>query len=494
MQDALVVSGGKPGAELSGNLQRLLLGGSSHASQHRSQVFAVDVLHGNEMLPAFLGDVVDATYVRVRDLPSDPDFMEESFELASVVRQGLGEKLECHGLTQLEVVGAVDFAHPALADQTHDSVTIREHSPRRKSGVVDRVRGGRTKRSLTTERGSLHRARADGRRDDLRGHGIRAIGTDASVPGNLTGADWAKLQRRSSKMQTTTGSLPSSASHLNSVDDPRPSEVCPSYPSGVPCSRRSHVQRRQRCRRSSAALPLLPSRVRERTQAWEQRYATANLDAASAGSFEEFRARPACPCCPTLGILGSMLIRFKRTINGVVLSCLRGGKSAAVQRTGHGGFFALHDLMHYAVETVLGFDEAFFGLLAAGWSFENFTRRDDPQYRPLPPQAVIAEFAVGILTQHNRERAIDDPDVLALLTEEINRDLAAAMRSAAVTPPKLTTFQVSEIYRVFESLVRRWACVEAGDHLELNFGCGSSQSDDRTACGARSATGGEGGA
>jgi hypothetical protein len=73
-----------------------------------------------------------------------------------------------------------------------------------------------------------------------------------------------------------------------------------------------------------------------------------------------------------------MLIRIKKIDDGVVMACLRDGHEAEVQRTRHGGFFALHDLLHYSVETVLGFDQAFLGLMASGWSFENFTRHDDP--------------------------------------------------------------------------------------------------------------------
>jgi hypothetical protein len=37
-------------------------------------------------------------------------------------------------------------------------------------------------------------------------------------------------------------------------------------------------------------------------------------------------------------------------------------------------FFPAHDLLHYAVETTLGFHEAFFGLLAAGWAIDDFSR------------------------------------------------------------------------------------------------------------------------
>ena len=83
-----------------------------------------------------------------------------------------------------------------------------------------------------------------------------------------------------------------------------------------------------------------------------------------------------------------MLIRLKRVRDGVVLTCVRGGEggSVSVQRTGHGGFFALHDLKHHAVETTLGFRRAFFGLMAEGWSFETFGDRTDPRYRACRPR------------------------------------------------------------------------------------------------------------
>ena len=55
-----------------------------------------------------------------------------------------------------------------------------------------------------------------------------------------------------------------------------------------------------------------------------------------------------------------MRIRLKKLEAGVVLTCLPDGHPPAVQRSGHGGFFALHDLMHFAVETTLGLQQAFF--------------------------------------------------------------------------------------------------------------------------------------
>jgi hypothetical protein len=164
-----------------------------------------------------------------------------------------------------------------------------------------------------------------------------------------------------------------------------------------------------------------------------------------------------------------MLIRMKKTGDGVVMTCLREGQSPQIQRTAHDGFFALHDLLHYAVETTLGFDEAFLGLIAAGWSFENFTRRDDPRYRPLPGQALAAEHIVNIFSLALREAVPQDQELLELLTEEINRDLAAAMRDCGIVVPKLTARDIATITRTFGELSRRWAALSVGGELELTF-------------------------
>jgi hypothetical protein len=75
-------------------------------------------------------------------LAGDAHFVEKSFEPGDVARQGFGQKLKRYRLTELEVVGAIDLAHPAFAYQPHDSVAIRKHGPRRESRLIDGVRGG----------------------------------------------------------------------------------------------------------------------------------------------------------------------------------------------------------------------------------------------------------------------------------------------------------------------------------------------------------------
>src|SRR5262249_62175861 len=55
--------------------------------------------------------------------------------------------------------------------------------------------------------------------------------------------------------------------------------------------------------------------------------------------------------------------------------------------------FPVHDLVHYCVESTLGFRDAFFGLIAAGWNLEDFGQ---PWPRgPLPDQALLSEQVVG---------------------------------------------------------------------------------------------------
>lgn len=58
-----------------------------------------------------------------------------------------------------------------------------------------------------------------------------------------------------------------------------------------------------------------------------------------------------------------------------MLRCVRADGSATWQKqeSRHAAFFALHDLTHFAVESTLGFQRGFFGLIAQGWEIEETT-------------------------------------------------------------------------------------------------------------------------
>lgn len=66
----------------------------------------------------------------------------------------------------------------------------------------------------------------------------------------------------------------------------------------------------------------------------------------------------------------ALRISIKKKPDGsAALSLRRADGSVTWQRQEgiQGRCFPLHDLTHYAVETVLGLDQAFFGLVASGW-------------------------------------------------------------------------------------------------------------------------------
>lgn len=102
-------------------------------------------------------------------------------------------------------------------------------------------------------------------------------------------------------------------------------------------------------------------------------------------------ASPSPPSSP-------LVIAIKKKSDGSAsLACRRADGSVTWQRQegAQGRFFPRHDLTHYAVETVLGMDQAFYGLVASGWGFGDFGH---PWPRgPMPPEAIAAELIVGYL-------------------------------------------------------------------------------------------------
>ena len=116
VQHALVVRRREPRAELARDVERLVGGKPADAPQERGEVLAVDELHGEEVLPVDLADVVDAADVGMRDLARDAHLGVEALEPRRDPRARLArEELQRDRLAELQVVGAVDLAHAAAA-------------------------------------------------------------------------------------------------------------------------------------------------------------------------------------------------------------------------------------------------------------------------------------------------------------------------------------------------------------------------------------------
>ena len=163
--------------------------------------------------------------------------------------------------------------------------------------------------------------------------------------------------------------------------------------------------------------------------------------------------------------LSGLTIRIKKNTDGsAALSCTRANGTVTWQRQrgALGRFFPLHDLTHYAVETVLGYRKAFFGMVADGWDLTDFGA-PWPRGR-IPDDIDPAELIVGFL---DTERASGTRWSAA----EFNDKAAAYHRDHGLSsaPPSLTDDELARIRQRRAELFAMWDAVPAGDALELTF-------------------------
>ena len=153
----------------------------------------------------------------------------------------------------------------------------------------------------------------------------------------------------------------------------------------------------------------------------------------------------------------------KRTDGGAVLKCIRADGSETWQKQqGHqAAFFPLHDLTHFAVETELGIRDAFYGLIASGWSIEDTSARGVASR--LPPDAIFVENVVGTL---DTERASGSRWTADEFNENTERFAANGGRPV---PRKLTDDELAQVRKRRAELFTQWRELPAGQTLVLTF-------------------------
>ncbi len=164
-----------------------------------------------------------------------------------------------------------------------------------------------------------------------------------------------------------------------------------------------------------------------------------------------------------------LTIRLKRHADGSAsLTCTRADGTVTWQR--QKGSLALvfpaHDLTHFAVETVLGYRHAFYGLVAEGWEISDFAM---PWPRgPIPVEAREVELLVGLFDGFRRGN--DD-----WTTAEFNanaQQLAADSKFGdQLTPRTLSDEDIVRVRAGRNDLIARWTATPPGDSLEIVFRC-----------------------
>jgi hypothetical protein len=153
----------------------------------------------------------------------------------------------------------------------------------------------------------------------------------------------------------------------------------------------------------------------------------------------------------------------KRTDGNAVLKCTRADGSTTWQRQegNRALFFPIHDLTHYAVETVLGFRSGFYGLMAAGWDIADTTGKG--ARGPLPEEAVEVEYIVGAL---GSERAGD----VACSAAQFNEQASLFAKGRGKSPPRiLTDNELDSVRTRIYELCALWSNLAPGATLELSF-------------------------
>ena len=146
----------------------------------------------------------------------------------------------------------------------------------------------------------------------------------------------------------------------------------------------------------------------------------------------------------------------KKADGSGVLRCIRDDGSTTWQKQTdrHAAYFALHDLTHFAVETMLGFRRGFFGLIAEGWDIEDTTGKG--ARGPLPPEAGEAEMMVGVFSAERAGGVIWTVD-------EFNE-------CAAMTGVRNLTFdEIVRVKKKRSELFQQWAAVAPGATLDLFY-------------------------
>lgn len=159
-----------------------------------------------------------------------------------------------------------------------------------------------------------------------------------------------------------------------------------------------------------------------------------------------------------------LLIRIKKKTDGsAALSCVRADGSVTWQRQEgeQGRFFPIHDLTHYAVETILGHGKGFYGLVAEGWDLSDFGA-PWPKGR-LPADLDPSELIVGFL---DTERASG----IEWSADELNQSAASYYAQHGLSGScRVTDEQLERVRALLRELTARWRALPAGETLDLPF-------------------------
>ncbi len=156
-----------------------------------------------------------------------------------------------------------------------------------------------------------------------------------------------------------------------------------------------------------------------------------------------------------------MIIRFKKGKNQSkhkpdTLTCIRDDGSVTWTYL-HPGF-AIQDFAHYVVETTLGYQHSFLGLVARGYDIPDFNLPKTKRPFEIPEEALNTEVIVGLLQTDLLESLRGNADNCELL-----RDYGELL------PVKITDAQLEIMQQKLQVLLQQWHDLQPGESITLQF-------------------------
>jgi len=134
-----------------------------------------------------------------------------------------------------------------------------------------------------------------------------------------------------------------------------------------------------------------------------------------------------------------------------LLRCIRQDVSVTWQKhPRHAAHFAMHDLTHFVVETVLGYRRGFFGLIAEGWDVADTTGKGTRG--AIPAEALEVEKIVGLFDSERASNRLWS-------AEEFNK----------FAPRVLTDREIQDVRALRSALSDQWSAIAPGQRLNLTF-------------------------
>ena len=157
-----------------------------------------------------------------------------------------------------------------------------------------------------------------------------------------------------------------------------------------------------------------------------------------------------------------MIIRFKKGKNQSkhkpdTLTCIRDDGSVTWTYLHRG--FVHHDFAHYVVETTLGFENAFFGLVAKGYDIPDFSEPKAQRPFEIPAEAMNTEPIVALLQA-------DLPNTP--YPQDANSNGLFQEHSATLSI-SITNKQLKMMRQKLQALLQQWHDLQPGESMTLQF-------------------------